>query len=564
MASAESKEHGSEWRLGLEAGESAPAPPPQTDQPRDRGRERLERPLQVVTIEHLGWALIALYVVASRLIGLGARPLDAGEARRAIAAFNLAGIGSHLPIVHSPGAGGWIDALTGALFNFTGAGDCAARAAYAIAGLLLIVMAFEMRGYIGRAGALGLAAILAISPAVTWYSRACATPLVASAMALATINLFMALRARPSRRRAAMLGIAGGLMAAADISGLATGIIFVAAMLPLGLWDAVTGRNLMLRIQVWLDRYGAHLATVIVAAPAAWAVSRLTLVDGFKPDRLIATASELMPGAGRVGLKAGVAFYLPIAGLYEFLIVLMAAAGVGIILTLRVRSRFAAWCLMWAVGALAWGLWMPAREPARILVMLLPMAMIGAIGFNWLHRSEFWRYVWIPLALLAAITLYAGGLADFVHATPDPTEAPWARHANLFWSDGATLPTVRRYARAAAAGLPPEAATVAYLGAVAPEIRWYLRDLRPVSDPAIASVIAVEDAAAPPVSSEATVRQFDYSEAWRPDLATADASRIARFVASGEIWGEITPRQATLIRRPIGPAAPTVILTPPG
>ncbi len=566
MASAESQEHGSEWRLGLEPGESAQATaaPPQGEPPRDLGRERLERPLQVVTVEHLGWALIALYALASRALGLGMRPLDGAEARHALAAFNLAGIGPHVPMAAYPGAAGWIDALTAGLFNFAGASDCAARTIYALAGLLLIAMAFEMRHYVGRAGALGLAAMLAVSPALTWYSRSASPALVGAAMALVTINLFMALRANPSRRRAAMLGIAGGLTAAADTSGLATVAIFIAALVPLGIWDAVAVRNLKLRIQVWLDRYGVHLATVIVAAPAAWAASRLALHDGFTPDRLLAAAYSAITGAGERGFGAGLRFYLPTAGLYEFLIVLIGVSGAAIILALRVRSRFAVWCLLWTAGAIAWGLWTPAREPARIVAMLVPMAVVGAIGIDWLHRTEIWRYIWIPLAVVAVASLYVGVIANFVNGVPNPSEAPWARHANLFRTDGATLPDVPGVARAAQSGLPVDLATVAYAGPVAPQIRWYLRNLRPLDDLAAASVIAVEDAPAPAVSSESKRWNFAYSETWRPDFTEIDAARVTRFLATGEIWGATSRRQATIIRRPVGPAAPTMILTPPG
>jgi hypothetical protein len=566
VASAESQEHGSEWRLGLEPGESAQATPapPHIEPPRDLGRERLERPLQVVTVEHLGWALIALYALASRALGLGARPLDGAEARHAIAAFNLAGIGPHLPAAVYPGAAGWIDALTAGLFTFAGASDCAVRAIYALAGLLLIAMAFEMRHYIGRAGALGLAAMLVVSPAITWYSRSAAPALVGAAMALVTINLFMALRANPSRRRAAMLGIAGGLTAAADASGLATVAIFILAMVPLGVWDAVAVRNLKLRIQVWLDRYGVHLATVIVAAPAAWAASRLALHNGFALDRLAAAAYSVVSGAGERGFGAGLRFYLPAAALYEFLIVLIGLSGAVIILAFRVRSRFAVWCLLWTAGAIAWSLWTPAREPARIVAMLVPMAVVGAIGFDWLQRMEIWRYVWMPLAIIAAAALYVGVIADFVNGVPNPSEAPWGRHANLFRTDGATLPDVPGIARAVQSGLPVDLATVAYAGPVAPEIRWYLRNLRPLDNVAAASVIAVEDAPAPAASSESRRWNFAYSETWRPDFTDFDTARVMRFLATGEIWGATSQRTATIIRRPVGPAAPTVILTPPG
>src|SRR4029077_12227617 len=124
---------------------------------------------------------------------------------------------------------------------------------------------------------------LTLSPSVTWFSRASANAAPAAAMALVTIAVFMALVARPGARRAAALGLLAGLMVAADPSGLVTGVIFLAALIPLGLWELVTGRNRGLAIRVWFDRYSKLLVIVIMTTVAACAVSQMMVPGGWDP-----------------------------------------------------------------------------------------------------------------------------------------------------------------------------------------------------------------------------------------------------------------------------------------
>ena len=64
-----------EWRLGIEPGaHGVPETPAEDGAPRNYSAERLERPLCVVTAEHLGWAKVGLLAFATRLVMLGARP----------------------------------------------------------------------------------------------------------------------------------------------------------------------------------------------------------------------------------------------------------------------------------------------------------------------------------------------------------------------------------------------------------------------------------------------------------------------------------------------------------
>ncbi len=430
-------------------------------------------------------------------------------------------------------------------------------------------MAFELRHYIGRAGGLALGAMLALSPSVTWYSRASATGTPAAAMALVTIATFMALKSRPDARRAAIFGACAGLMIASDPAGLAAGVIFVAALIPIGLWDFITGKNVTLAIRVWLDRYSSNLVMVIVVAALVWTVSQLFVPGGLNVAPIARSVSPLGDAGQRgfdsglvAGFITGVRFYLPLLTLYEFMIALTAVFGATVIVTLQERSRMAAWALIWTVLSVAYFCWAPRRDSASIVAILTPAAVVGAIGLNWLHHRDGWRLVRLPLAMLAALTLYIGAIGNFVCQTPDASEAPWARHANLFRGNSATTEQTRLYSRQAAGGITPANATVAFDGETAPPLRWYLRDLRPIEAADAATVVVSKATPAANVPQTAAIYNFEYAEGWLPNFGAARAGDVIRWLFSGRIWGPVITDDVSIMVRKPSTSAPTVILTP--
>jgi len=572
---------GDQWRLGDEAGAThSPDPqllPPPLPPPRDLSRERLELPVHVVTVEHLAWFAVAIYAALSRLLALGARPLDPIEAAHALYAFDVASPGVHAAASYDPAYAGWIHLLTAALFEIGGANDFTVRLVSALGGLLLVAMAFQFRRYLGPAGALALAAMLAVSPAITWYSRASATAVPAAAMSLVTLVAFMDLKAHPGVRRAVLLGLFSGLMISADPVGLATAVIFVAALIPFGLWDLATRKHVGLSIRVWFDRYGSLPAIVMAAALATCAISQLMVPGGWDFDRIGHGTSLLLgtgtPPGANLGLTsrlmAGLRFYLPVMTLYEFLIVIASLIGALQIITLRIRSRFAAWCLIWMTFSVVFWLWTPIHRADAILAMLIPAAIVGAIALDWLHQRDLWRMLCWPLAALAILTLYVGALANFIWSIPDASEAPWARHANLFRGAQATTQQAQLYTRDAVAGISAADATIYFDGAVALPLRWYLRDLRIVPTADTASVVVSATSPLPSQASPSSAQQspaaqlavsyhFDYAEGWVPNFAVARPSEVIGFLLSGRIWGPITTDDATIMVRksPIAPAAP--------
>ncbi|MGH7987082.1 MAG: hypothetical protein ACREQX_12450 [Candidatus Binataceae bacterium] len=552
------KDDFSEWRLGAEPAarqevklEPAPSRP-------DLSHERLARPLQTITVELLGWIAVGVWALVTRLVTLGARPLDTPEAVHALYEFAVGQAAPRAAIGYLPTYGGWIHMVSAGLFAGLGSSDYVARLIFALSGLLLIVMTLAMRPLMGRAGALGLATLLAVSPSITWFSRASVTVIPAAAFTLMVLWLFMALKRRPLLSRAAALGVALGLMMAADKTSFVTLAIFAVALGLLGLTELTRTNQAWLRTRVWWRRRSPMVVAAAMVAAIVWFFSELALpghIQGFAIASLI--RSLWLAPSQLVGYLAGARFFVPPLGLYEFLIVIFAIIGALAILTRRMRTRFAAWCLIWAVLSLAFYLWTPARQSGWIVQMLVPMAIVGAFGIEYLHHSEAWAVLRYVFAALLLFTIYMQVMANFVYFAPSRAQAPWARRLSLYTRDATTVETPQLCA-AAIKRTAPGSATVFFPPDTAAALRWYLRSLRPVARARDARVVVGGKVNTGPGKTY----HFDYEMGWTPSLRMLDASLALAYLASTQVWSPVQSRATTLFVRAAPVFGPTAIFAP--
>src|SRR5690348_7721778 len=250
--------------------------------------------------------------------------------------------------------------LQAGLFAAFGANDFTARVVFALSGVLLVAIAFEMRHYVGRAGALALVALLVTSPTVTYFSRENTTATPAAVLAFLAVAIFMALKRNPGKSKASALGCVAGLMLAADSIGTFAAASFLAGLAMIGLWELAVGKNNILRIRVWLDRYSSLVAATIAAAVVVWFISLLTLPGAFTEAAVDDFGKSIWPVSLASDFAQGFRVYGPVLAFYEFLIALAGVFGLATIVSLKVRSRFAAWCAIWMVLSLGFFLWMPA------------------------------------------------------------------------------------------------------------------------------------------------------------------------------------------------------------
>jgi 4-amino-4-deoxy-L-arabinose transferase-like glycosyltransferase len=522
-------------------------PPRPTTPLINRSAERLDRPLHTLTAEQGGWLLVIAYALVSRLGLLTLRPLDAAEAARS---FALAG---NQDLTGLPPLPGWISILTRGLFLLAGTSDWCVRIVPALCGLLLIIVACAMRRYIGRAGALALAILLTLSPGFTYYSRTYALPMPAALIALATLYLFCALAERPSPARAGWLGASIGLMMATPPDGRLTAIAFALTLLLLGLYRLFARRHPVLSIRVWFNRHAAHLLAAVLTTIIVWIIAQLLVPDSSN------SAGTSSPGSQAVPAMASIThFYLRPLILDEFLIVIAAAIGGIAVITARLATEFAASILLWTAISVGLAIITLPLDVAYLPVVLLPMALLGGLGIEWLHHTRIWtpaRFVWGALAVL---TLYLQVLSTFVYYAPDASEPSWNRHASLYWAPLTTTLQTRVYCLGATRGLAPADATV-YFRTEAAAPRWYLRSLRIVTDPAIASVVVASSANGQGTDSHAkpgdALRQFDFAYAmtWPFDWNDLTFGAALRYIFLEQAWTPPVPAGITITARSSAP-----------
>src|SRR5579875_1016423 len=157
----------------------------------------------------VGWLAVMLLALLVRAIERVNWPLSSTEARLASDALSLASGGNlsnqalARPLVTE------LNAL--ALFLF-GTSDGIARLVAILAGLATVALALLLRPWLGRAGALGAAFVIAVSPVMSSASRSVDGGALLSAMSLIFLVTCLRQLSRPSTGRAVGCGIAGGLL----------------------------------------------------------------------------------------------------------------------------------------------------------------------------------------------------------------------------------------------------------------------------------------------------------------------------------------------------------------
>src|SRR6202050_2866979 len=435
-----------EWRLGFEtAGHPQPEPKqPREARPRNSSDDRLDTPLFAVTAEHLSWTILALYALVTRLGALGLRPLNSDEAVRALFARDIAHRGLAALASYPEIGSGWLDPLRALCFIALGANDYSARLVTAIFGIVLIGAAFTMRRHLGRAGALAFAAMLTLSPTVTYFSRSTSSVIPAATLIVIAVAIVFALIGNTDTGKVVGLAVAIALALSADPIVTPIAAVFLAILILCGIWELVVGRNSMIRFRVWWERRSAQLVFGAAIAIGLF----VAFESGFGRRSFLVS---ILGGALRAWLPAvhpdfrgGLDFYLPALGLYEFLIAIFAAFGAIGFLLMQIRSRIVAVALLWTILSAIFFLADPVHRPNWLVMMVVPAAILGAVAIDWIHRTNAWRQIRYPLAALALLTIYTQVSVNFVRLAPDSSEAAWSRHMLLFWSDPATTSLTRQ------------------------------------------------------------------------------------------------------------------------
>ncbi|HEY2664578.1 MAG TPA: hypothetical protein VGI47_09585, partial [Candidatus Binataceae bacterium] len=330
---------------------------------------------------------------------------------------------------------------------------------------------------------------------------------------------------------------------------LPTLAIFVLAAVLSGLYELLFAREFGERLLFWVTSNAKSVIVAFLSGALAW----LVLATGLFTHPVAVVDSQMLTVWNAGGYRSGFYFYLPALGLYEFLTVLLAVAGLGLFVALRIRSRFAGWIFLWAALALALLPLCPVRNYLILLQMLLPLSLMAALAVDVGYRSEAWSFIRYPIVVLGAFTVYLQLMANFVHPVADALEARSSRHAPLFWTEAATTAGTRD-AGNKIEDLYDSQGTLAsrsFFDSVdSPALQWYLRDLNPADKQLGADVTALADesAAIGETSPEADRLNltFDLQDTWQPDLSSASFADLLRYLLTMRVWGAVKSQQVTL------------------
>ena len=211
--------------------------------PDTTGASILDRSFAAVVrwdVEKLLWAILLILTILSRVIGLGDRAMSHDESLHTVYSWQLYdGRGyQHQPMMHGP----LKFVLNAVVYFLLGVDDWTSRIQVAVFGIALVWLAWFFRRWMGKAGALATAFMLAISPALLYYSRYIRDEvMLCSLTVLLILCMFRYLESRSTgwlMATAVTLGTAFLTMEASFIFGGAFGAFLMLA----------------LALQVWADR----------------------------------------------------------------------------------------------------------------------------------------------------------------------------------------------------------------------------------------------------------------------------------------------------------------------
>ena len=366
----------------------------------------------VLTISETAWRVtaLAILVVAAglRLYMLELSPFHNDEG---VNGWFLTNLMRHGTYVYDPanyhGPTLYYLALVSSIV--VGLNDVAVRLVPASAGLITIGLALAMRRWIGTAGSLAAAALLAVSPGWLYFSRYF---IHEELLVCFTVALVYFGRRWAEERRTWQIGAAAWsaalLFATKETAILTAGVLLIAlACLPL--YERIRGRPVVLaqaaggrrskgKPQRSLDeRVFAALAEPGVGRDLAVAAATFAVVYVLFYSSFLSNLNGISASFGALAIwtTTGTEDHLHSIVTYaewllreELPITLLAVLG-GLIAVWAGRSRFAVFLSLWAFGLFAAYSLIGYKTPWLLLNFLVPMALIGGWGVEELW--ERWR-----------------------------------------------------------------------------------------------------------------------------------------------------------------------------
>ena len=359
---------------------------------RDRDLGQLPISREAPSVIPVLWLIVAGVAAATRLIDLGAAPLNSTEAALALASYaKVHGVGEGVqgfaPLLYH---------LNVILFSLFGSSDGLARLVPALAGVGLAMTPILLRQHLGRWGSIGMGAMLALSPTALFHSRLLDGTIVAALGVMILVGCAVQFMDTYRSNLVVLggIGLAVALTAGPGAYGLLLGVgMAVAGGLWLW-WDQMEWMWPLVRPVFGRGLLAAGAGVLVLGGGLGLDLPGLSAAGG----QLIAWVSRF--GVAK-GFTLGSAFLTFLA--YEPLVLISGL--VGIVLVLRRRHGMGLVLTFWAgVGVIELTL-MPGREPADLLWVILPLAGLGAMAVEELAQALSTKGMWLNEGLHLPVSL---------------------------------------------------------------------------------------------------------------------------------------------------------------
>lgn len=265
-------------------------------------KQKLTLDTPVFSLIALNWEqvlYIAIFAVAvfTRFYHLGARVMSHDESLHTLYSWKLyAGEGyQHDPIMHGP----FLFHITALMYFLFGDNDFTARMAAALFGVILVVLPYWFRPWLGRLGALAASVMILVSPGLMYYSRYIRHDIFISVWTtLMVLAFFQYMRTRQGRWLVIGAGAVGFMLSTKEVA-LIHGFIGATFIAMAWIWENASDRQ---RFRLNLGLFGLiALLWVGVIGLIAWADPTAAAGEGggFNPWKyvsLMIMISEILIG----------------------------------------------------------------------------------------------------------------------------------------------------------------------------------------------------------------------------------------------------------------------------
>jgi hypothetical protein len=315
----------------------------------------------------------------------------------------------------------------------------------------------------------------------------------------------------------------------------------------------------MIRLRVWWERRSAHLIFCAAIAIGLYVVFASALGRrNFLLPAAYGAMEQWLPVL-HPELRGGLSFYLPALAFYEFAVLIFGALGLVAFAGLLLRSRIAAVAFLWTIFAVGFFLADPVHRQDWLVMMIVPAALMGAALIDRIHHGDLWLILRYPIAVLALLTIYVQLAANFVHFAPDPSEASWAHHMLLYWTEPATTMLAEEEFSHAERAVS-DRGTV-FLADPNPVERWYLREMKPADSVANADIL-VSPASAEKQANLLESSEFTLEEKWSPSFAGLSTGAAVRYFFTRHAWSEVADTEIRVDVRGATPPTPGPVPSP--